>query len=87
MTEKLIFGKHTPKDAEDLWNKIKPRNPNPCVALYGEMPGQTCKGCKYLIGWAHSRVYYKCQLRKITHGAGTDHRVNWPACGKYEKKI
>ena len=85
MAEQLIFGKHTAKDAEDLWNKIKPKNPNPCVALYGEKPGYKCKGCKNLIPFPHSRVYWKCRLRTITHGPGTDHRVNWPACGKWEK--
>lgn len=63
------------------------KKPNPCVWTWGPGPeGKRCKTCARLT-WHNSagRRYYKCALRGNTHGAGTDHRVNWPACGKYEE--
>ena len=30
-----------------------------------------------------AKTYFKCELRGITNGPGTDHRANWPACGKF----
>ena len=60
---------------------------NPCLALYGQGPeGKTCKGCVHLVYRGARRSYLKCDLLKITHGAGTDHKASWPACGKYEEK-
>jgi hypothetical protein len=62
---------------------------NPCIALYGYGPeGAICRDC------THCRYrqdnpkakHWKCDLRKLTHGAATDHRVGWPACGRYEKR-
>jgi hypothetical protein len=61
---------------------------NPCVARFGVGPdGATCKGCAHLyrMHW-HDYKYPKCDLRKLTHGPGSDHRVNWLACGKYEAR-
>ena len=58
---------------------------NPCVGLYGFDPqGRKCKDCIHLFVHHCSKRYYKCNLRKFTHGPGSDHRVNWPACAKYE---
>lgn len=62
---------------------------NPCLALYGNGPdGAICRYCVHCRYRAQSnRVrYWKCDLRKLTHGAATDHRVGWPACGRYEKR-
>jgi len=63
---------------------------NPCIALYGLGPdGQTCKGClhlRYHIQSNHKARFWKCDCRTLTHGRKTDHRVNWPACEKYEKR-
>ncbi len=63
------------------------RATNPCLALYDPGPaGQTCKGCLHLrcLTSANPNArHWKCDLRKVTHGAATDHRVTWPACGKY----
>jgi len=72
----LIFGKHTLADAE----KMAPRPTNPCLSLYGEKLGYTCKNCKHLTGGR----FHKCDLRKMSQSATTDHRVNWPACKKWE---
>jgi len=57
---------------------------NPLVLLYGVTPEKQCKTCKHLTGHRRARTYYKCLLRGVTHGPGTDHRVGWPACGRYE---
>lgn len=62
---------------------------NPCLYVYGAGPrGKTCKTCShlYLQGGTAGR-YYKCAMRSNTRGPGTDHRVNWPSCGKYEEKL
>lgn len=58
---------------------------NPCVELYGEGPkNKRCKHCRHFIVHQHGNRYFKCAFRKITHGPATDHRANWPTCGKYE---
>ncbi len=63
-------------------------NGNPCIALYG--PGadnQTCKGCVHLrYQSSANKRYWKCDLRKLTHGHATDHKVRWQACGRYERR-
>lgn len=61
----------------------KPKNP--CVRLYGKGPdGMRCKSCLHLYVHAHGRSYYKCEFRVFTHGPATDHRVNYPACRRWE---
>lgn len=68
----------------------KPSPVNPCIALYGSGPeGQPCKDCihlRYAINRNPNARYWKCDLRKLTHGTVTDHRVNWQSCGKYERR-
>ena len=66
----------------------KPAPVNPCLSLYGTgQEGQTCKGCVHLRYSSYGRNrYWKCDLRTLTHGSATDHRVGWPACGRYEKR-
>jgi hypothetical protein len=57
---------------------------NPMVLKYGELGGVTCKNCKHLERHCGgNKIYPKCRLRGISHGAGTDHLVNWEACKKY----
>lgn len=47
--------------------------------------GKRCKGCRFVGFHRPSRKrYWKCGLRTITWGPGTDHRVNWNACAKFE---
>lgn len=59
---------------------------NPMIRRYGAGPtGKRCKTCKQLCYTECSKRYYKCLLRGITSGPGTDHRVNWPACGRHEE--
>jgi len=63
------------------------KKPNPCIAVYGPGPdGARCKTCAHLDGHPGAgRIYWKCLLRAYSHGPGTDHRVNWPACGRWEE--
>ena len=64
----------------------KRADPNPCVALYGEgEPGITCRHCVHLrYHVKYTAKYWKCDLRALTHGAASDHRVGWQCCSKYE---
>lgn len=63
---------------------------NPCIAVYGQGPeGQVCKGCmhlRYPINRNPKAHHWKCDLRKLSHGAATDHKVNWPSCARYEQR-
>ena len=63
--------------------------PNPCVHLFGRGPeGAVCKTCSHLTtsNVRSRRTFYKCDQRRMSHGAATDHRVRWRACGRYEKE-
>lgn len=64
------------------------RKQNPCISLYG--PGPTaalCRTCSHLIrSKPRAHTYYKCELRTITGGAATDHRLRWPACARYQEQ-
>lgn len=63
----------------------KKKKVNPCIALYGNGPeGVKCGTCVHLYVKRYANKYYKCGLR-TSGGLATDHRVNWPACGKYEE--
>jgi hypothetical protein len=62
------------------------QEPNPCVRTFGTGPeDKRCKDCRYLHSHNYSKRYYKCRYRKATHGPGTDHRVGWQACAKFEE--
>ena len=60
---------------------------NPCIALYGTGPStKQCGECKHFLRLNyHNKTYRKCDLRKITHGPGSDHRAMWQACGRFEQ--
>jgi hypothetical protein len=67
--------------------KARMAHPNPMVRKAGIGPeGAKCKGCKFLIRTTSNsnKVYYKCDLVGVTHGAATDVRVRWDACRMYE---
>lgn len=86
----------TPTPEQELWlsqqiQKQKlirvPNRVNPCLAMYGKGPDdKRCKTCVHLVSFACAKKYYKCDLRKITHGRATDHLVNWPACSQYQPR-
>lgn len=59
--------------------------PNPCVRLFGTGPAwKQCKDCTHL--YRNHIKYYKCDLRKHTNGPGSDHRVRWKACARFEQR-
>ena len=63
-------------------------DPNPMVKTYGYGPeGKRCKHCSHLFKKQYAGTYYKCDLRFNTNGPGSDHRVNWSACGKFEERM
>jgi len=71
----------------DEWEKNYKGEPNPMIPKVGRGPeGERCKTCRFLYGKTFSKTYYKCKWRGDTNGAGTDHRVNWNACAKYERE-
>lgn len=60
---------------------------NPCVRVFGAGPeGKQCKTCSHLHAKHWDKTYYKCDLRPDTNGPGTDHRVRWVACSRYEER-
>jgi hypothetical protein len=66
-------------------NPPRKRSANPMVRTWGEGPaGVACAKCSHLFARQFAGRYYKCDLRKLSNGPGTDHRVNWPACAKFE---
>jgi hypothetical protein len=76
------------EQAEWLAGQLPKASTNPCVNLYG--PGPTdkkCKDCRLLTYRQCGKRYYKCHLRNITSGPGTDHRMRWPACGRFIQKV
>lgn len=57
---------------------------NPMVKSCGKGPAEfKCKHCVYFIRKEYSKTYFKCQWRGNTNGPGTDHKANWPTCGKF----
>lgn len=71
-----IFGEHVTVGP--------PKKTNPLLASFGKSTGDhKCKECIHLYRKHYSKVYIKCDLRPDTNGPGTDHKANWPACGKF----
>lgn len=65
----------------------KPTPANPCIALFGPGPdGACCRDCSHMRGVHMSKTYWKCDLRRNTHGSATDHRRSWPACARFHQQ-
>jgi len=83
----LVFGvDRMPEEVTGLKSKSGTLKTNPCLAAFGlGVEGRRCGGCFHLyrVGGVAGR-FYKCDLRRVTSGAATDHRVRWPACGRFE---
>lgn len=64
------------------------RSKNPMVRIHGPGPdGAVCGQCIHLVGWAYSKTYWKCSQRgDLTHGAKTDQKKRWMACGLFREK-
>lgn len=83
--------KPSPTKEQEAWlsdqmaKVTTPERINPCVGMFGKGPdGFTCKGCTHIYRCGRRGKYIKCDLRPHTNGPGSDHRVGWPACAKYE---
>ena len=64
----------------------RPKQHATMVARHGRGPeGATCGDCYHLDRDDHQAgTYFKCALYGHSHGAGTDWRKKWPACGAYD---
>lgn len=79
-----LFGEQEPAKIKNLKSKSGSLTINPCIAVYGKGPeGTRCKSCSHLFAKNFGKKYYKCDLRKCSGGPYTDHRVNFPTCGKF----
>lgn len=86
MSDQLVFGEISRGEAEKRFGIAAMKNP--VIAVYGpDKFGRSCKFCAHLYRKRYGRVYLKCDLRKDTNGAGSDHRANWPACARYERAM
>jgi len=91
--QRLVFGRdRDPGVVEEIVVEGGPRTKqgtlksNPLIVVYGKGPaGAKCGDCVHFFRQGGvAGTYYKCELRRVTSGPATDHRVRWPACGKYE---
>lgn len=55
------------------------------IQLHGETQGNKCKTCIHLCTRNFSKTYFKCELFNTSGNPGSDWRINWQACGKYEE--
>jgi hypothetical protein len=46
--------------------------------------GETCRTCIHSVAHQIKRTYWKCDLMPVTSGPGSDIRLSWPACTKWE---
>lgn len=47
--------------------------------------GAMCGGCAHLVTVRAGGTWFKCDLSRVTGGAGSDWRKSWPACGAFEE--
>lgn len=61
------------------------RGVHPFGAKLRQPPGETCGSCKHSCSVKLSKTYWKCALTPTqTKGPGTDLRLSWPACERWE---
>lgn len=87
---KDLFGNElTVEEAKSIEKKGKRRTvPKGNAAPIGSGPkGETCKTCKYAYrtGTGYGKGFWKCKLVRPTRGPGTDIRLKWAACSRWEK--
>lgn len=89
MSKALTYPGKIPDPQLEAWFAEQASDPalvNPCVRRFGlAEPAAKCKTCQLFIRKHYSKTYFKCALRGDTNGSATDHRANWPACGRYVK--
>jgi hypothetical protein len=80
-----VSGPEPPK--RGVGTKYHAAKVNPMLRVYGAGPeGAKCGSCAHLRVKELAGRYFKCALRGDTNGPGTDHRVRWPACSKFEER-
>lgn len=87
--QRLVFGRdRIPDEIAVERSKTGATRTNPCIPAFGPGPeGATCGECSHLFRRADTAGrYYKCDLRAVTGGPGSDHRVRWPACARFEAR-
>lgn len=52
----------------------------------GGPTGETCGTCAHAYCVEYAKRYHKCRLVKATRGPGTDIRLKWAACSRFEKR-
>jgi hypothetical protein len=63
-------------------------DPNEMVKVHGYGPeDKQCGDCAHHIKKRMSKDYHKCDIwhKPLTNGPGTDIRVRWRACAKFEE--
>ena len=76
-------------DQIELFDVGERRAPTPGAtpSLIGSGPdGETCRTCKNAVRLDyHDKAYWKCGLMRSvwTHGAASDIKLKWPACGDW----
>ena len=77
------------EEAREIERKGKKRRTQASgnAAPIGSGPdGETCKTCRHAYSVKYSKRYWKCALVKPTCGLGSDIRLKWPACSRWEPK-
>lgn len=82
MPEWFTAGTTTP--ATFIANVQQGRHPTGLPLLQPNELGKKCGTCSHHVSTGGSRAYHKCDLFKMTHGPGSDIRVGWPACVKWQ---
>lgn len=49
--------------------------------------GATCGNCRFHVTHSQSSAWHKCSLMNMTHGPGTDLRVKWRGCEKWDEEV
>ena len=57
---------------------------HPATGLPLADSGETCGTCVHHLVRHRGSRWHKCELAGVTHGPGTDIRVSWPACQRWE---
>lgn len=83
MADTSLFGWEEPMKPQ----KAKRGQPKGNAAPIGSGPaGETCGSCKNAYCFEYAKRYWKCRLVKPTGGPGTDIRLKWAACARWEPK-
>jgi REP element-mobilizing transposase RayT len=70
------------KEMEALPDRIKKM-----WRTHGKREDATCGNCQKLRAFDYyNKRYYKCDLYGVSHGAGTDWRKRWTACGRFVRE-